>query len=208
VSVKTFFGETASSRVASAIRDVEQGTCAEVVVAVRPSSGHYRHVDYLVGALLAFTSLLVFLFHPEPFRVDVFPAEALVLFALGAFGSAWLPPVRRLLASQRLLADNVRTAARAAFVELGVGTTAARTGLLVYVSTLERRVEVVPDIGVARVAKGSAWDGALARLADSVERDPDLGRFVEALKAMGLVLEGVLPAREGDVNELPDEVRA
>ena len=208
MSVKSFFGDEASRRVAGAIRELERSSSAEVVVAVRASSGHYRHVDYLVGALLLFAGLLVFIFHPAPFRIDVFPLEALALFVGGALLSAWLPPLRRALASPRLLADNVRTAARAAFVELGIGSTSARTGLLVFVSTLERRVEVVADTGVIRAARGPDWNGAIARLAQAVESDPELGRFVDALGGLGQVLERALPARPDDVNELPDQVQS
>src|SRR5262245_26560257 len=208
MSVRSFFGEDASRQVTAAIREVEQATSAEVVVAVRASSGHYRHVDYLVGALLAFAGLLVFIFHPRSFGIDLFPLEAAALFASRVLLSAWMPPIRRLLSSRRLRADNVRTAARAAFVELGIASTSARTGLLVFVSTLERRVEVVADTGVTRSAAGPDWNGAIAKLAQTVESDPELTRFVDALRDLGRVLERALPARADDVNELPDEVQS
>lgn len=208
MSAKSFFGEQATTQVAAAIRDVEQRTCAELVVAVRARSGSYRHVDYLVGAVLAFAGLLIFIYHPAPFRIEVFPLEAAALFAAGALLSASLPPIRRVLSSSRLRAENVATAARAAFVELGVSETQRRQGVLVFVSTLERRVEVVADIGVRSAVPTAEWDAAAARLAQAVAPDPDLCRFLEALRGLGEVLSRALPLTQGDVNELPDEVRA
>lgn len=208
MSARTFFATDAKAKVALAIAEVEAQTSAEVVVALRPSSGHYRHTDYLVGFALAAGALLVFLFHPQPFETNTFPLEFAASFVIGTLASAHLPPLRRLLTSPRLMAEGVRTAARAAFVELGVGRTAGRTGVLVFVSMFERRVEVVADSGVSEEALGEAWRDARARLAAAVARDPDLDRFLAALRAVGPILGGALPHAADDVNELSDEVRA
>ena len=116
MSAKTFFTDAARKSVTSAIAAIEQRTSAEIVVTLRAASGHYRHTDYLVGLAVTFAGLCFFLFYPADFRIDFFPLEALVLFALGAATSAFLPPLRRLLSSRALMQRNVLTAARAAFI--------------------------------------------------------------------------------------------
>src|SRR5262245_51216139 len=125
-----FTDKTARADVAAAIREVEAVTSAEVVVAVRPRSGHYRHTDYLVGFVFAFAALLVFLFDSHEFAIDWMPLDTLVAFALGAVLSGNVPPLRRLLTSNKLMASNVHTASRATFVDLGITRTSARTGIL------------------------------------------------------------------------------
>src|SRR5258707_1149249 len=136
MSLSAFTGQAAKTEVAEAIRAIESTTSAEVVVAVRASSGHYRHIDYLVGFGFSFAALLVFLFDPEhEFSLLWMPVDTLVVFGLGALLSANFAALRRLLTSKKLMRSNVHTAAGRAFVDLQIARTTGRTGLLVFVST-------------------------------------------------------------------------
>jgi putative membrane protein len=206
MSARTFFEKDVKAKVAAAVAEVERQSSAEVVVALRKISGYYRHTDYLCGLALLVASLLIFLFHPEPFDIDLYAIEAAGFFAFGAVTSAFFPMLRRGLTSSRLMADNARTAARAAFVELGVSRTRGRHGVLVFISMFERKVEIVTDIGVDEAALGPLWKDALHRLTGAVEK-PDFDRFLEALKAMGPALSKAVPRAADDENELPDEAR-
>ena len=207
MSAREFEDEATKKRVASAIAEIEKESAAEVMVAVRPSSGTYRDLDYLVGVVLAFAGLLVFLFYPKPMRVDVFALEAPLLFLGGTLLSIYgLAPLRRMLASKRRVAENVERAARAAFVELGVSKTRGRTGVLVYVSLFERAVFVVSDIGVDVKKLDSAYNQAISRLNDAIATNPDPAAFIAALAELGKVLTELLPVQADDIDELSNEM--
>jgi len=203
MSARVFYLSTTKVRVATAIGAIEQRTSAEVMVSVRPRSGHYRHTDYLVGVACLMAGLLVFLFHPAPFREDLFPLEALVLFVFGAALSANVPDLRRWLTRPSVMKRAVATAARAAMMELGVTRTRHRTGLLVLVSLLERRVEVVLDVGLELLEK----DPAFRSVVEGLERTlhpPKVEEFIAALAALAPVLEVHTPRTDDDVDELPN----
>ena len=206
MSHQAFFTEDARSKVAAVVAEVESQSSAEIVVALRKSSGHYRHTDYLVAILIATASLLIFLFYPEPFDSDLYAIEAAGFFTFGLLTSAFFPPLRRALTSRRLMDRFTGTAARAAFVDLGISRTKARAGVLVFLSMFERRVEVVADIGIDEAALGTEWKDALHRLERAVERG-EFDRFLDGVRAMGPVLAGALPRAADDINELADEVR-
>jgi putative membrane protein len=200
-----FTDKAAKAEVASAIRTIETLTSAEVVVAVRPRSGHYRHTDYLVGFALSFAALLVFLFDSHEFSIDWMPVDTLVAFALGSILSAAVPALRRALTSRKLMRSNVHTASRAAFVDLKIARTSARTGILVFVSTFERGVEVVPDIGVDPIVLGPAFAESVRALEAALRGRRSFPTFLEALRSLGPILGKALPRSADDVNELPDE---
>ncbi len=208
VAGRSFFEGAARERVGEAVRAIELETSAEVVVAVRPSSGDYRHADYVAGLVVALALLCVFLYHPEPFDYDLLPLELAAAFGAAALASAHFGPLRRALTTKSRRAANVRRAAREAFYDLGVSRTRGRTGVLVYVSMLERAVEVVPDVGVEPKALEGPARLAAAALAGGFVRGPSLDRFVAALRRFGPALAPALPREEGDVNELGDEVRS
>jgi putative membrane protein len=208
MGTSAFTDKAAKAAVAQAIQEIERATSAEVVVAVRPSSGHYRHTDYLVGFALSFAALLVFLFDSHEFSIDWMPLDTVIAFALGTFLSASFPLLRRALTSRRLMRENVRTSARATFFELGIGKTSGRTGILVYVSMFEKAVEVVADMGIDRAVLGPAFTKAIAALDTALARGTSLPRFAEALRALGPILGKTMPRLAHDINELPDEPHA
>src|SRR5580698_5446608 len=117
---RDFLSKAAQAAVTEAVRSVEKQAEVELVVAVRPLSGHYRDIDYLVGALTGLVALCVLLFSPMPFRLTTMPIDVVILFALGAAASAHSPGLRRVLSRRAFREKQVRIAAEAAFVELGI----------------------------------------------------------------------------------------
>jgi len=205
---RAFFDDAAKAKAADEVKAIEARTAAEVVVSVHRTSGQYRHTDYLVGFGLALVTLVAMLYLPQEFPLEFFPVDVALSFVVGATVTAALPGVRRRLTSRKLLEENVRRAARAAFVELGISRTTGRTGILVFVSTFERRVEVVPDIGVDTAALGKEWEEALAKLSAAVAASESPEPFFEAMRLLASPLERVLPRSADDVNELPDAPHA
>lgn len=203
MTARAFYDENAESEVARAVERIERRSGAEVVVAVRAISGHYAGEDSILGFLFAYAGLMLFLFHPAPIRIEGFVLEFPLLFGIGMALSMWVPPVRRLLTSRERLEGNASTAARAAFVELGVGRTRARTGLLVFVSMFERQVVVVTDVGIERAGLGDA----LVRLEAVLDGRAELPAFVAALDGLAAPLSELCPRAADDENELSDAVR-
>jgi uncharacterized membrane protein len=109
---------------------------------------------------------------------------------------------------ERRAKSAVETVARAVFYDRGIAHTHRRAGILVFVSTFERKVAVLRDVGVDAALLGEPWVTATRALEDAVAKGLDFERFVAALRSLGPVLARALPHHEGDVNELPDEVDA
>jgi len=198
--------EATKRRVEALVREVEAKSSAELVVAMRPSSGSYRAADLIFGALLALLGLSVYVYAPYEFTDDLAPPSITLLFFAGVAFCAWVPAVRRIFTRERTRAANVRAAAREAFVDQNISVTRDRTGILIYVSTLEKRAEVVVDIGIVRRES----EGELKKLCAEIERvvreGRDLAAFEGAVRALGAWLAEALPPRIDDSNELADEV--
>ena len=202
MAARHFFTAEAKKRVAATIKEIESATSAEVVVAVRASSGNYRNADYLFGFVIALAALSLLLFLPWSFAFETWPLELVICFGAGVYACASIAPLRRLLSGRRRMDGEVARAARAAFVDLGISRTRDRSGILVYVSLFERRVEVVADIGVPREISA----GGVAALDQALGSGPTMDRFIAALLSLKGRLADELPRRPDDVNELPDEV--
>ena len=205
MSELAFFSDDARTKTKTLIGEIEQGTSAELVVTVRRRSGSYRATDYLVGAVTGLVVLALVLFLPREFAIETMPLDVAIAFGIGAGLTSLSPAARRLFTSKGLMREAVSTAARAAFFDQGISRTRGRSGVLVYVSMLERDVEVLPDLGVDVKALGESWTAAVARARAAV-RASDLEGFLTALRDLGASLGAKLPRGDDDENELPDDV--
>jgi putative membrane protein len=204
MSERVFLVPEAKERTRDAIRAIEGKTSAEVVVAVRHRAARHLRVSALFGAGIAAVVLIVMLVSPQTYDVRTIPLDVLLAFVLGVGLAQWTEVVRRRLSPARWLDAATERAAHRAFGELTIGNTGARTGLLVFVALLERRVSLVADQGVPS-AIAPALESVRAELTLAVER-LDFEAFELALLHLGETLASALPRRHDDVNELSDEV--
>src|SRR6266550_7869909 len=197
------FDQTACDALAQCVRDIEKDTDAEIVIVVRARSGSYRQADYLFGSLLSFAGLLFVLFSPFNFHQYWVPVDVALLFAAGVYLSSRLNSIRRLLTTKKFRALAVRAGAAAMFYEAGIANTSAEMGVLVYLSLLERRLELIADRGVLKLVPALEWNRILFELHQAGQK-PEPESLLKGLRDLGDLLAQHLPATGENPNELPD----
>jgi putative membrane protein len=200
------FDQTAGDALGQAVRDIEKRTDAEIVIVVRGRSGSYRQADYLFGAIVAFIGLIFVLFSPYEFHPYLIPIEVVLLFVAGAIVSARGDLFRRLLTGKKFRVQAVRTGAAAMFYEAGIANTAAENGLLIYLSLLERRLEIIADRGILKAVPPLKWNQSVFEL-KQVGRNADCETLIKAVRELGAVLAEHLPPTGENPNELADGAR-
>ena len=203
---RTKFDQAAGEALAQAVRDIEKNTDAEIVIVVRGRSGTYRHADYLCGAIIALIGLIFVLVSPFEFHTYWVPIDVAGLFVAGAFVCSRTDFVRRTLSTRKFRAQAVRTGAAAMFYEAGIANTSAENGLLIYLSILELRLEVIADRGILKALPALKWNNAVFEL-KQVARNPDSENLIKAVREIGDLLAQYLPPTGENPNELPDGPR-
>jgi len=207
--VKSLLDVEEAEAVRGAVAAAERSSGAEIVpVVVAASDGHEAALwkGAALGALVGAGAAAVALWLrspwvPEPW-VPIAPVTAGLLLGLAA---ALPAPTRRWLAGRRVLDERVERAAAEAFLDHEVFATRERTGLLIYVSLLERRVSILADSGIHPSVPPEEW----AAMARTVAREMRSKAPAEALLSAVTQVGGLLAARgperrPDDVNELPD----
>jgi putative membrane protein len=203
--VKELLDPAAFAAIEAAVRDAERCTSGEIVPLLAERSDDYAEVRFVAAFLLAVGAGALWLaLVPDHLRW-LLPTQFGV-FAL----AAWLAGRRALLrwlAPHAWLAERVHRAAELAFHQLGMVETRDRTGILIYVSLLERRVVVLADRGIhARVADGT-WDGVVARVVEGIRRGEADEGLVAGIRMCGEILSRHVPPGPNDPNELADRPR-
>lgn len=197
------FDSAAREALTDCVREIEKASDAELVLVVRARSGSYRHADYLFGSILAFAGLNFLLFSPVSFHVYWVAIDVALLFGLGTFLSSHSNPIRHLLTTEKHRKGAVRTGAAAMFYEAGIANTEAEMGVLIYLSLLERRLELIADRGVLKAVPALDWNQNLFALHQAGKK-PDPETLLQGLRDLGKLLSKHLPATGENPNELPD----
>ena len=200
------FDEAARAALTDCVVKIETTTDAELVLVVRARSGSYRQADYLFGALLAFAGLVFLLFSPFDFHQYWVAIDVALLFAIGAVISSRSNSLRRLLTTEKFRSVAVRNGAAAMFYEAGIANTNAEMGVLIYLSVLERRLELIADRGVLKGVNALEWNQLLFEL-HQAGRQADAQTLQAGLENLGALLSKNLPATGENPNELPDAPR-
>ena len=183
------------------MRELESRSAAEVVVQIRARSGSYAHADGRFAAALVLVSLAALVYMPLTVPPVAVLLDVIAAWLGGTAIAGRSATLRRLFSTRRERLEAVRTHAAAAFQIQGVANTSGETGVLLFVSLLERRMEVLADRGILRKVSATDWNAALAAL--QVERPIDAEGVLAALRALGAILERDLPAAEENLDELP-----
>ena len=194
------------------VASVEAATGVEVVAAVIGKSDAYTELPWKAFALGASLAALVTVWADE-WWPDWITMHAALKFAVAvlacggasALAAVFIPGYARsfLRASRRDV--EVRQYAQALFLERELFRARGRTGLLLLVSSFERKVEVLPDTGFRGRVNASDWHDVVARMTPRLRE----GRAADALLEGLGDLQDVL-VRNGfrgganPVNELPD----
>ncbi len=196
-----------AQQVETAVTRIEERTDAELVVVAAQRSGSYRDLAMGVGIAAGMLSLVFVLFSSWDFSPTWIPLEVLLIGAAAAWWAGESTRIVRLLSRRFRRTAQVQEAGQQAFVEENVHGTRGRTGILVYLSVLENRVFLLPDLGIDGRVPKSAWNEI--RWGSGVDRQApdDLASFLAGLEAMGAVLAARVPPGDDNPDELPNRPR-
>jgi putative membrane protein len=210
----TQFTEEERERIRRAVEQAERVTQGEVVPMIVPASALYREAGYRMGlmlALLALALLLTIEIYWLPWGWHAGNAGGLLLAVVAAYGlGQWLgrlPIVIRFVTSRERMAHKVALRAEQAFYKHGLHNTKGRTGILILVSLLERRVHVLADKGLNDRVPAGTWDGLVKGIIDGIRTGQATDAICAAIATCGALLAHVSPVGSGDnPNELPDRL--
>jgi len=229
MNVDKFLTEEEKKKIEAAVKEAESRTAGEIVPLIAADSDDYPEVPWRGGfllvsilwAVLAVLSLSgVSLAPADLFRLwdtggnpltgspVVFVIAASMAVFLAGFSLSLWTPVRRLFVTRKRSAGEVRQAAMECFLDNNVHVTKGHTGILIYLSLFERRVEIIADQGIHQALPDkNVWNDITAELVTAIRQKKQGDGLVCAVERCGRLLAGAVVRQTDDTNELPDGVR-
>jgi uncharacterized membrane protein len=92
------------------------------------------------------------------------------------------------------------------FKQLKMHKTELRNGVLIFLSTSDRKFAILGDAGINAVVPEGFWNDVKDLMISNFAKGDLLQGFVLGIASVGEKLKEFFPYQEDDVNELPDEI--
>jgi putative membrane protein len=202
--VTTLLSATDRAQIEAAIARIERQSSLEIVVAsVKSSADYWQWRVALSGSWALATAAAVLHFSTLQPAWAVFAEVPAALLVYLVFGQ---PTLRRWLIPGWVAQQAVQSRTLSMFAARGLYRTRDRTGLLILISELERRVAILGDSGLHERIGDSGWEQHIAHIIAKIRAGRAVDGIIEVLERLEVVAREHMPPRADDVNELPDAV--
>ena len=192
-----------------AVAEAESKTSGEIVPMIVRRSSTVGHVPVIVLCVL----VILFLLFDGPTHQARwlgahwawYLADVFVVLAISSFLSRW-SFVQRILTSRDDQELQVNLRAEVEFYESDTAKTRGATGVLLFVSLMERRAVVLADKAIAEKLPTETWSTVCSLLVDGIKQKHIGLAFRDAILHCGKMLAPLFPIRPDDVDELKNQL--
>lgn len=211
--------EKAKSQIDEAIKNVESKTTGEIAVAVAPESDSYSFYELLfavIAGAVTFTALIMlsnqiipslekhFWEMPNWFYALFVGIVSFSVIAI-CFLISNITVIDRKIIPLSVQFSSVEAKSESVFYHAGINKTKEASGILIYISYLERRVRILADYGIASKINTESWNKIAEKLAINLKSDFS-SAVCEAVEECGKLLEENFPAKDENPDEISNEL--
>ena len=222
MNIHNFFSDEEKQQINAAVTEAEKKTSAEIVPVLTDASGAYDRAEDMFGLLLAIIAVAALWLTFQGVKADAAwstdanPAFAynlcyVILTIIAAFiiGTAiatkvWF--IRNLFCTRRMMKDSVAAGAARAFQVHNLTATEGDTGILIYISLFERMVHVMGDSAIAAKLSDADFQEVKDAIISGIRNGRRGEGLCEGIRLCGAKLAGPFPIKEGDTDELPNQL--
>jgi putative membrane protein len=202
----SFFTEEEKEQIKVATIGVEARTIGEIATVVIDQSSEYKESEFIGGVFTGgFVSLIftVIFFHAS---IWAFIPFAFLLFFPARLLFQSVPVLKTALIGRRRKEKAVKERALRTFYERGLYQTKKHTGVLFFLSLLERKVWVLADKGIHGKVQQQTLNKFARMVSKGIQESRTADALCEAITGMGELLWEHYPITDADTDELPNTV--
>ena len=206
VQAQKFFTRQERERIEAATKAMKSRTTGEIAVAVVDQSSEYHEAEVLGGIFLASAIALVLTavcFHASVW--SFIPIAFLLSFPCYQLFRR-LPHLKRVFVGHGRKQRAVRERALRTFYERGLYRTRESTGILFFLSLLERKVWVLADRGIHRKIHQPTLNKFAAMVSQGIREGRAADALCKAIEEMGEILAVHYPSDGQRTGELSDQI--
>ncbi|MBW1649260.1 MAG: TPM domain-containing protein [Deltaproteobacteria bacterium] len=205
----------------NAVTQAESKTSGEIAVAfIKESSNYalYELIFAVIAGFIYFVTITLFAHNIQSWLQSKFwdyntayllsfYGFSTFLFISAVYFIANISYIDRLITPKKVMKKKVRQRALRYFIESGVCYTKKKTGILIFISILEHRVELIADKGISQKIEAAKWNRIVNHIIEGIKKDKIAQHLSNAVSECGDLLAKHFPIKKDDINELSDDIK-
>ena len=201
------------------VQEAEKHTTGEIAVAIAPESSNYSFWELfaancaaliILAVMIPFTDKISALYNMIYWQNQ--PSWIVPLFyVVSAFAAIFIffyltniPAIDKIIIPRSVKKICVTNRAFRYFTESGVYNTKEHSGVLIYISYMEKQVRIVADTGISAKISQDLWNLLADELAENIKKGNITEGLTTIIEKCGQLLSEKFPASEDNPNELKD----
>jgi putative membrane protein len=217
---KINFTKEEKEKIKASVKEAESKTSGEIATGFIKESDNYAVYELTFAVFIGLVYFIVMLFFANSIEESIkqmfWEYSSLHLLMFYGFSTFLviaivylltnIPFIDRLIIPKSVMQQKVNQRAERHFLESGVYDTKDRTGVLIFISYLERRVELLADKGISEKIPQEKWDAIVGHIINGIKSNQLVKHLSESIRECGDLLAEQFPIQPGDVNELKDDI--
>lgn len=203
---KRLFSQQEQERIRQTVARMERQTSGEIATMAVDDSDAYPDAEVTGAVLVAGLVSLVIALAIHHVTIWTYVPLVIVLFFPLRILFRAVPGLKLPFIGRRRIEQAVHSAAIRSFFERGLYRTRHETGILIYISLLERKVWILGDRGINEKIPENFWPEHARVLADGLKEGRACDALCSVIERCGAELATHFPYREDDINELSDHL--
>jgi putative membrane protein len=212
--------ENDRQKISEAVKQAERKTSGEIATAFIKESYDYAIYELIFAVIVSFAYyILMLLFIPkishwlQSLFWDYSPVHLVAFYGFSTFvvGTVFyfianISAIDRLIVPGKTFERKVHERALLYFMESGISNTRDRTGILIFISLLERRVVLLADSGINEKIEQDKWQHLVDHIIAGIKQGNFTNHLVSSIRECGDLLAEHFPIKDDDTNELSNEI--
>lgn len=206
--------------ISSSVKQAESKTSGEIATAIIKESYNYAIYELIfavIVGLIYFITMIFFVGNIEQWLSNMF-WDSSVSYIIMFYGFSTfivmtlfyfignISSIDRIIVSKKIQERKVKERAIRHFMESGVYNTKDRTGILIFISVLEHRVELFADRGISEKISEEKWQEIVDHIILGIKKKKITEHLIDAIEDCGEILAKHFPIQSDDENELKDNI--
>lgn len=196
---------TDKEKISNIIKKVELKTSGEFVPVILNNSDHYPAAHYRLALILS-GALSICTYYFLDLTDPIILLWASLAGLLTGYLIAFIPFIKRIFTTKDEINEETYQRALQAYFELGVTHTKQRTGVMIFLTLLEKKVFILADAGINEVVAKDYWNDQVAILINSLKQGDVVTGMEKVIEQIGEKLKENFPISSDDENELSNEL--
>ncbi len=187
-------------QIAELIFAAEKKSSSELVPMVVHYSDDYPAAHFRSAIIVSFIFSLVLYYSPLSIINPIYFLWIQIPGLLFGYYLGTFPLLKRLLTSKLEKETEVNQRAMQAFFEHGLHLTKNHNGVLIFISLMERQIQIITDHGVKSKIEQKVWDDIVSHFGENVKAHTLVHALKETIEACSHVLENYFPKEASVAN--------